>query len=101
MKRGSIYNADSAVIHSSIILLTVSGKLISMVDDEKPTLTFIRDYLESRIALLKSIEVSNMSTILTSFPLTSNSTSSWDMVQFIIYSLTSSQGTDRGHRRHD
>jgi len=69
VKRGSIYNADSVVIHSSIILLTVSGKLINMVDDEKPTLTFIRDYLESRVALLKSIEVSNMSTILAPIPL--------------------------------
>lgn len=42
----------------SIILITVAEKLITMDNDEKGTLAFIHDYLESRLTLLKDIDVS-------------------------------------------
>jgi hypothetical protein len=51
---------------SSIMLMTLSNKLISETGDEKPILTFIYDYLESRQVLLKTIPVSTL-TFLRSF----------------------------------
>lgn len=38
--------------------MTVTDKLIHLTGNEKETLTFIRDYMESRLVLLKSIPVS-------------------------------------------
>ncbi len=46
------------VRYRSIILITASEKLITMGTDEKGTLRFVHDYMESRLSLLKSIEVS-------------------------------------------
>lgn len=45
--------------NSSIVLITVCEKLITIRDDEKQTLNFIHDYLESRLALLRTVKVSN------------------------------------------
>ncbi len=45
--------------NSSIVLITVCEKLITIRDDEKPILNFIHDYLESRLALLRTVNVSN------------------------------------------
>jgi len=45
--------------NSSIVLITVCEKLITIRDDEKQTLNFIHDYLESRLALLRTVNVSN------------------------------------------
>ena len=42
----------------SLVLATMSDKLITNNDDEKSTLNFIHEYLESRVVLLKSIKVS-------------------------------------------
>ncbi|KAG4440411.1 hypothetical protein IFR05_004104 [Cadophora sp. M221] len=41
---------------TSAILATAADKLISMGSDEKGTLRFVHDYLESRLKLLKTIE---------------------------------------------
>ncbi|PVH71158.1 hypothetical protein DL98DRAFT_660794 [Cadophora sp. DSE1049] len=41
---------------TSSILATAADKLISMGNDEKGTLRFVHDYLESRLTLLKTIE---------------------------------------------
>jgi neurofibromin 1 len=40
------------------VLIIVCEKLMSMNEDEKPTLAFIHDYLEARLTLLKTIQVS-------------------------------------------
>jgi neurofibromin 1 len=37
--------------------MTVAERLITMTNDEKRTLSFIHDYMESRLTLLKNIEV--------------------------------------------
>jgi len=41
------------------VLITVCEKLINLSEDEKPTLSFIHDYLESRLALLRTVAVSD------------------------------------------
>lgn len=49
--------ANSSAQNRSSIVGTAADKLISMGNDEKGTLRFVHDYLESRLALLKTIEV--------------------------------------------
>lgn len=49
--------ANSSAQNRSSIVATAADKLISMGNDEKGTLRFVHDYLESRLALLKTIEV--------------------------------------------
>lgn len=41
---------------TSIVLMTVADKLVTMDSDQKSTLNFIHDYMESRLTLLKEIE---------------------------------------------
>ena len=50
-----------AFAFSSIVLMTVSAKLINDSGDEKSTLSLIHDYLESRQTLLKTIPVGDSS----------------------------------------
>ena len=40
------------------MLIAVCDKLINISENEKPTLSFVHDYLESRLELLRTVNVS-------------------------------------------
>lgn len=54
---------------SSVVLMTLAARLINDSGDEKSTLNFIHDYLESRQMILKNIPVSESFSLLPSLPL--------------------------------
>jgi hypothetical protein len=59
-----LYGAET--LNRSIVLLTVSEKALSLGDQARSILSFIHDFLESRLSLLRAVEVRNPQCILPS-----------------------------------